>query len=330
MKFTRDMQKTIYAMAVGYGTEGGRRPYKITSTYGWDEEIPPKGGNPGYSVGIIQVDFGQQGPAAANGFVTAVSNWAKANNMPGFSLPKADIVKMLMTKPPKWFSPADRTLFDAYLAVPANQRRFFTNYEAPIMDSNISEKRGSGKVVNDQRYSDKFAEMNDSDQIRVLTMLDKIVNQGGQGGLNKAYKVLDTISSGQFNADTIQQKFNTAFAGNRYLQRGIVQADCAGEVLAAINKSPRLSGLLQAGNGISSFDTSTVASNPELTYLSTLLKHSVAWVREEADYDILRPIRRYCNSYRKQIRLRAHSWSKMAPQSALRAKAIGSSSIRRP
>ena len=283
MQFTQDKQRTIYAMAVGYGTEGGRTPYEITvSADHWGGTVK---GNSGYSIGVIQFDFGQQSKAKATEFVNDVLAWANGRQ---FSESKDVIIQKLVMrgtqlsgKENEWLCDADRRLFNEYLVVQANKQDFFTKYEWPIMEKNLFGTNGSSKIISDQQYADKFAEMTDSDQLRVLTMLDKIANQ--HGNLTKAYGVLNGIPAGEFNADNIREKLVGAFS-NGELQRGIIRADCAGEVMAAINASDFLSGLLEAGNGVTSFDTSTVAGNPDLMFLSTLLRNSVAVVREDANY----------------------------------------------
>lgn len=76
MSFTQEQLRAIYAMAMGYGTEAGRMPYKLTVA-------TDKTGKPidqsGYTVGVIQFDFGQQGAAKASRFVQMVKTWAAAN-----------------------------------------------------------------------------------------------------------------------------------------------------------------------------------------------------------------------------------------------------------
>ena len=263
MQFTQAMQRTIYAMAVGYGTEAGWTPYELA----W---------NGSYSAGATQYDFRAQGTAKAAQFVNDVLAESDGQQ---FIDSRETIIKKLITNStdPKdrQFFPYDLQLINTYLA--AKQTDFFTKYEQPVMERNLFGTNGSAKVITDSQYANKFGNMTDGDQIRVLTMLGKIINQ--HGNLKKAYDVLSGIPPGEFNADNIRERLVDAYPSDkrwgRELRIGIIRGDSAGQVMAAINDSPRLSTLLQAGNGVISFDELTIDSNPDLKYLGTILSKSV-------------------------------------------------------
>ena len=274
MSFTQEQLRAIYAMAMGYGTEAGRMPYKLT--------VPTdKTGKPidqsGYTVGVIQFDFGQQGAAKASRFVQMVKTWA-ASNGDNFGRTDAELVAILTSKgdslikfesSPTGQTPTedqDRKLINAWLAEPGNQSVFFSTFERPLMDGFLfgnSRQVGVSAIQQDSR----FDALSVNDQIRILTMLDKVANQGGLGRFQQAYQQVLRLPGSEFNADGIRKALEANFSN-----LAIDKADNVGQVLARVIASDKLKGLFDAAAGTSTFDTATVGASAQLTFLKVLMR----------------------------------------------------------
>jgi hypothetical protein len=279
MEYTPENLRTLYVMGMGYGTEGGNTPYKIT--------VCKRNGavyeNSGYTIGVIQRDFGQMTEAEIGKFVDLVAKGAGAK----FSLDRNEIIRRLKTHGSDLedLPATDKKRINDFLVVPENRQKFFLAFEKPVMDRNIEglsgkradeNKRGVNDIITHPDFRDKFSNMSKDDQMRTIVMLDKVANQGGfYGPLQKGFPALNTIPKDKFNADNIREKLIHTSGFSKALRDGIKQADCIGKVFARIEKSESLSGLLKAGTSVQTFDTSTVESNPDLKFLSVLSKNSV-------------------------------------------------------
>lgn len=152
MNFSQAQLNAIYALGIGYGTEGGRNPYAITvttqgSTGGTYEALTGNRwggtpyGNSGYTIGIVQFDFGVQPVGYSSQFVYIVAQWVRDQRLaagkspeeiaaPVFTVSDTDMITCLSTsaydsgKTLAWMSDADRQLFRDWAAVPENQKWF--------------------------------------------------------------------------------------------------------------------------------------------------------------------------------------------------------------
>lgn len=290
MEFSQAQLNMIYSMAMGYGTEAGSTPYKLT----YVSETGKWGGAPygksGYSLGVIQFDFGQHSSDVPD-FVASVSAWIQKNNLTGFSLPDTDIIKILQSNKTKeggfkLLSDQDRNIFSAYGQDLGNQKYFFQTFETKIINEGVNGSTklyGVKDIISDADYYDKFSRMSEADQIRTITMLSKVVNQGGIGNLQTAFDALRDIPTSEFNANSIREMLSSKFAYD--LQKGIVRADAVGEVLAGIQSSPVLRKLFDEASNSTSFDLGTVNANPSLSILRSLLSNAVVTAGSDGDTD---------------------------------------------
>lgn len=277
MQFNSETLLAIYSLAMGYGTEGGATPYQLTVAR--NQSGQPIGQS-GYSMGVIQIDFGQQ-KQDASGFANTVQSWANANGIPGFSSISSVIAALQSNSATPntgliALNPSDQALINAWAAVPSNQTIFFQTYEAPYANTILGGANGVAAYTLNQAFQNLPVDQ----QINIVTMLDKVGNQGGAGNLQKAIVLLNSIPNGQLSETTaldVLTGSNSPF--NSTLITGIIQASVAGDVLAQINASPLLSPLLSDAMSLGSFDSTTVRSDPNSLFVATLLRSSVAYDR---------------------------------------------------
>lgn len=243
MSFTQEQLRAIYAMAMGYGTEAGRNPYSLNLVTG------PNAGNSGYSVGVIQVDFGAQGEKVATNFLGLIKSWAidtKQTVIIGgkpqqfLDFQDSDIVKRLVSNRDKGcvlsLDEADKAIVNAWLAEPGNQSIFFSTFENPIISLNLSgagtKYPGISSILGDSRFN----ALSQVEQTRILVMLDKTANQGSvYGSLQTALNTIKALPDDAFNADRIRGELEKKLS---YL--AIDKADNVGQVLSKVMSSDRL------------------------------------------------------------------------------------------
>ncbi len=255
--------KAIYAFAMGYGTEvlPGKNPYQLVQSTG----------NSGWSMGVIQYDFGQRGLDGV--LVDFVNTWAASVNRSGLSVSRDAAIAILNSKGTSIqnFSSADQKLINEWAA--ANSNVFYQNFERLVVEENVPKVAAA---IN----NDRFISLPEADQMRIVMMLSKAINQGGNGGFLDAQAILNGLSDSKYNADgfaeAIRLATNTTYQldSNYDLRKGIAQADLVGKTLALVSNTPGLKSLLSEAYNTTSFDTGTVSRSGGLAFFSTLLQNA--------------------------------------------------------
>jgi hypothetical protein len=275
MQFDSATLLGMYALAMGYGTEGGATPYRLIT--------PPliPGTSSGYSMGVIQIDFGKQ-TQDINTFVNAIEQWANQNGVAGLSSVvqvEGALASNIRTGLVA-LQQSDVNLINQWAAVPANQAYFFKTFEAPFTSTILQGSNGVAAFT----QTSTFQQLPVDEQINIVTMLEKAGNQGGPGALHTAIALLNDIPVGQLSENSAL----IALTGDgspfgETLVKGIIQASVTGDVLAQINASPLLSPLLSSAFSLNAYDTSTVTSNPSSLFVSTLLRTAVSETASGSD-----------------------------------------------
>lgn len=268
MSYTLQQLKTIYGFVMGYGTEAGSNPYSLS-----DAEPKRDNAGSGWSVGVIQFDFRVNNDSYRQTFVDKVNTWAQLNNEKALSANVKDFLagyanstnqKETSQSAQAIQEKGDKALIDKFLVVPENQKWFRTTFEQPKIDSNTP------KVLAEIN-SDRFNALPDADQKRIILMLEKAINQGGEGGFNSVIKIVNALSAEKYTADGISNAIRNGLTNNTILRDGIMEADAVAKVFAKIDASASLRSLLTEAYSTTSFDSSTVAASPGLTFLAKLL-----------------------------------------------------------
>ena len=255
MSYTLQQLKTIYGFVMGYGTEAGATPYSLNN---------PKVSGSGWSVGVIQFDFHVNEKSERQTFIDRVNSWAKPS---GKSL-SADVMTFLASEAKSNLTEAEKSnkkIIDEFLGVSENQKWFRATFEQPKIDKYTP-------IVLAEINNERFNGLPDADQKRIALMLEKAINQGGPGdtGLKAVMKIINALPADKYTADGISTAIQNGLK-NTVLRDGIMEADAVAKVFAKVDASPGLRSLLTEAYSTTSFDSSTVAASPGLTFLAKLL-----------------------------------------------------------